>query len=225
MTAQVYWIRSTDHTDIFSEGYVGVSKNAEKRWKYGHKWSFFKNQHENKKFSNAIAKYGWDNLIKTIVLIAEEKYCYEIEKSIRPKKEIGWNIAIGGGKPPITKSRGVDYVSPLKGVPRNTPWMIGRSPSNKGKTHSEQTKQKIANIWKGKKHSYEHVAKRMESRKLTRIAKGQIKQIVVNGKQYESVKVASIVIGIPEATLKYWANRKGVPGKKYKRIFECRYTR
>ena len=29
----VYWISHPTHTDIFSQGYVGVSKNAQKRFK------------------------------------------------------------------------------------------------------------------------------------------------------------------------------------------------
>ena len=35
MSAQVYWIRAAHHSDIMSEGYVGVSKNASKHWAYG----------------------------------------------------------------------------------------------------------------------------------------------------------------------------------------------
>ena len=29
MSTSVYWIRHKDHTDMFSQGYVGVSKNVE----------------------------------------------------------------------------------------------------------------------------------------------------------------------------------------------------
>ena len=31
MSTQVYWIRAAHHSDITSEGYVGVSKNSNKR--------------------------------------------------------------------------------------------------------------------------------------------------------------------------------------------------
>jgi hypothetical protein len=79
---------------MFAEGYVGVSENVEKRWK--EHLLFTKNQH----LKNAINKYGWDNLIKEVVLIGEEEYCYDLEAKIRPTKKIGWNIAEGGAKPP-----------------------------------------------------------------------------------------------------------------------------
>lgn len=120
MSASVYWIHHKDHIDMFSQGYVGVSKNIEARWFRHSRYS------ENQHLKAAIKKYGWNNLVKEIVVIGEEKYCYELETKIRPSKQIGWNIAEGGAKPPITQYRGNNYVSPLKGISRPTPWAIGR---------------------------------------------------------------------------------------------------
>jgi hypothetical protein len=80
---------------MFSQGYIGVSKNAERRWEEHLKKS------ENRHFRFAINKYGWENLVKEQILIAEEDYCLDIERKLRPAVDIGWNIAIGGGKPPV----------------------------------------------------------------------------------------------------------------------------
>jgi hypothetical protein len=120
MSTSVYWIHHKDHTDMFSQGYVGVSKNIEARWFRHSRYS------DNQHLKSAIKKYGWDNLIKEVVLIGEETYCYKLETKIRPTKQIGWNIAEGGAKPPVTQYRGDDYVNPLKGISRPTPWSIGR---------------------------------------------------------------------------------------------------
>jgi len=120
MSTSLYWIRCKDHTDMFSQGYVGVSKNTEARFQRHSKYS------DNQHLKAAIKKYGWNNLVKQIVLIGEEKYCYDLETKIRPTRQIGWNIAEGGAKPPITQCRGAEYISPLKGVARPTPWAIGR---------------------------------------------------------------------------------------------------
>jgi hypothetical protein len=120
MNTSVYWIRHKDHTDMFSQGYIGVSKNTEARFQRHSKYS------DNQHLKAAIKKYGWGNLIKQIILIGEETYCYNLESKIRPTKQIGWNIAEGGAKPPITQYRGDNYVSPLKGISRPTPWNIGR---------------------------------------------------------------------------------------------------
>ena len=138
MSTSLYWIHHKDHTDMFSQGYVGVSKNTEARWFRHSRYS------DNQHFKAAIKKYGWDNLIKEVVVIGEETYCYDLESKIRPSKQIGWNIAEGGAKPPTTQYRGDDYVSPLKGQKRNTPWMFGRKVSDREKKlASERKKVKV----------------------------------------------------------------------------------
>lgn len=172
MSAVIYWIRAKDHTDITCQGYIGVAKNASKRW-WSHKWAIKANRHENPILSNAVNKHEWDNLIKEIVLIAEESYCYETEQKLRPNYKIGWNLAIGGFKPPTTKPRGDDYVSPLKGKTRLTPWMFGRSPANKGVASSEETRAKLAAKKKGTKQMPEQIAKRVASRRATLAAQGR----------------------------------------------------
>lgn len=221
--SSIYWIRTKNHSDILSEGYIGVSKDVKTRWEYGHFWSYKNNRHDNPKLSNAIKKHGWDNLVKEVIVIGDEKYCYEIEQKLRPTEEIGWNLAIGGRKPPPSKPRGDGYVSPLKGIHRDTPWMIGRVPASKGKKASAETRAKLSLVHKGKKHSPEHLEKRMQSRRITRIARGQIKPFIVNGIEYEDVKIASNVLKIPQATLQWWAYGKGKPSKKYSYITECRW--
>lgn len=138
MTNFVYWIHHKDHTNVFNDGYVGVTKNIKLRFNRHHKHC------ENEHLKNAILKYGWDNLIKQIIVIADEKYCYDLETKLRPKKQIGWNIAEGGCKPPICKPRGEGYVSPLKGKHFPTPWMMGRKNSEKSRqAASERKKVKV----------------------------------------------------------------------------------
>jgi hypothetical protein len=123
---------------MFSQGYIGVSKNTKARFEQHSKYS------DNQHLKAAIKKYGWDNLIKQILLIGEEKYCYDLETKIRPTKQIGWNIAEGGKKPPMTQYRGDNYVSPLKGKKKQTPWLFGRKVSDKQKQlASERRKVKV----------------------------------------------------------------------------------
>lgn len=92
--SSVYWIRQTSHIDMFSQGYVGVSNDFERRIRH------HKTKPQNSHLANAINKYGWDNLVKEVVLIAEDTYCYDIEAKLRPSDNIGWNLVVGGGKPP-----------------------------------------------------------------------------------------------------------------------------
>ena len=39
MSTSIYWIHHKDHTDVFSQGYIGVSKNTEARFKRHGKYS------------------------------------------------------------------------------------------------------------------------------------------------------------------------------------------
>ena len=169
MTAEVYWSRAPHHSDMTSEGYVGVSKNSNKRWLYGHKWAHTKGRHDNPRLSNAIAKHGWDSLIKTVVVVADEAYCYELENKLRPTSDIGWNLALGGCKPPISKFRGSDYISPLKGVPRPTPWLVGKV----GHAPSHEACVAGGKKAKGRKQTPEQVAKRVAARRATLESQGR----------------------------------------------------
>jgi hypothetical protein len=129
MASVVYWIAHKSHTDMFSQGYIGVSNNHTKRW-YTHSWKT-----ENVHFFNAIKKYGWDNLDKKIVLIAEDGYCLDIEKKLRPSKNIGWNIAMGGGKPPSATGK--------KFGPMSEATKAKVSASKKGFKHTPETEAKV----------------------------------------------------------------------------------
>jgi len=91
----VYWIHHPTHTDMFSQGYVGVSMDAERRFDEHLKKS------DNRHFKYAINKYGWDTLVKKQILIADKQYCLDMEKKIRPTDGIGWNLVAGGGFPPL----------------------------------------------------------------------------------------------------------------------------
>lgn len=87
----VYWVKQISHYDKITEGYVGITKNFNERMK-SHK--------KNKSithFTSAIRKYGWNNLIKSVIykdLTLQE--ALEIEYKLRSKQNIGWNSQKGG---------------------------------------------------------------------------------------------------------------------------------
>lgn len=168
---------------MFSQGYVGVSSNAQKRW-YGHKL-----KPQNGHFSNAINKYGWDNLIKKVVLIGDENYCLEIEEKLRPANNIGWNLVKGGGKPPSSlgkkfgpmpdavklklsiAKKGFRHKPEVEAkVTQNlfvhgiaTRFPKGQEPWNKGKPMLQHVKDAILKANTGRVHSEEEKEKRAKS--------------------------------------------------------------
>ncbi len=131
MTAHsVYWIRKPEHTDMFSQGYIGVSKH------WGKRVIEHSRRKDNFYLANVTAKYGWDALVKTQIVIGAEDYCLEIEAKLRPTDKIGWNLVRGGGKPPL-----------LTG-PR--PNLKGRPSPRKGVKLSDELKAKMGAPKRGK---------------------------------------------------------------------------
>lgn len=90
----VYWIHKRLDYDFNTQGYIGITKNLHRR--------FLQHKNYGKSYilTNAINKYGWDNLSKTILVSdIDLELAQLIEEMLRPTKEIGWNIATGGGEP------------------------------------------------------------------------------------------------------------------------------
>lgn len=129
--AFVYWIRLKEHTDIFTQGYVGITtKTVDER---------FTRHRENANCVNgvktilhkAFLKYGSHNLIVECIVECSKEYASWFESVLRPKRYIGWNIATGG-----------------------------EAPMNmQGFKHSDETKLIMRELKLGKKQSREHVEK------------------------------------------------------------------
>ena len=98
----VYWIRKVEHTNIYTEGYVGVSTNIERRWRE-HVTEARANRHPNSFLCNVINKHYPDNLIFEIVYLSNEDNCYNYEEMLRPETNIGWNLRSGGPVGKITE--------------------------------------------------------------------------------------------------------------------------
>ncbi len=144
MTAVVYWLKYDDHLDPYSEGYIGVSSNFEKR----------KSTHMSGSTGNHI--YNRIQNGATFVIIHEcdsLESALELENSYRPNDNIGWNIARGGGYPPSQLGKSYDKQK-LKGENRTSAQKAankiqaekirGRIGPRKDAVLSEETKAKIS---------------------------------------------------------------------------------
>lgn len=139
--AFVYWLHLPEHTDIFSEGYIGfTSKTVEHRYK-GHLKEAKRNRTFNYPVYNAIRKYGNSLVLDTIVDGADD-YCLDIESKLRPERKIGWNLQEGGNK----GTKGID-------VTAETREKI--SAAGKGRVLSEAHKKAIGDSNRKEKHSEE----------------------------------------------------------------------
>lgn len=97
--AFVYWIHLASHTDMLTQGYIGVTKKTVKM-------RYSEHCRSAKKLDNciiykAINKHG-KSLIVTTLVEADILYCYDLELKLRPEPCIGWNINRGGSCAPMT---------------------------------------------------------------------------------------------------------------------------
>ncbi len=87
----VYWIRLEDHTNIYEQGYVGITSNFVERMRAHRK---------NKRVShltNAAKKYGWKHLVINILWAdLSQQQALDFEANLRPSQNIGWNSQQGG---------------------------------------------------------------------------------------------------------------------------------
>jgi hypothetical protein len=89
----LYWIRTEEMTDIFVDGYVGISVKPDYRFSQ-HNNKAKVGKIYNKAFLKAL-KNGTD--IQQIILVGSVNYCKEIENKLRSLFYMGWNVAPGGG--------------------------------------------------------------------------------------------------------------------------------
>ena len=116
MKVYVYWIHNINHTNPYTEGYIGISTKPINRFKY----------HSNLKCADNYPLYEAikKGAVQTILhefKTREEALEREIE--YRPKEKIGWNIIPGGTDVPSRKGK----PSPMGML---------------GKTHKEESNQK-----------------------------------------------------------------------------------
>jgi len=148
----VYWLHLPEHTDITSQGYVGVSIDPTQRlWE--HKNAAKKGTHHNKYLARIINKH---ELIQSIIVTGNTKECYAYEEELRPTKNIGWNLNRGGDCPPSNQGKKFS----AKHCANITKSKLGK----KRAPITNETKQKISQAHTGRKHSEEHKEKVRQAR-------------------------------------------------------------
>lgn len=139
----VYWIRHINHTDILSQGYVGITSNTpEKRFKQHIQYHLRQKIKSN--FNNAINKYHpEDSLILETICLTSKEHALFIENKLRPDDLIGWNICKGGqiGLPKLTDAQ---VQLGRKRSKENTPRRKGEQHPCYGIPFSDERKQALS---------------------------------------------------------------------------------
>lgn len=137
----VYWIHLPEHTDIFSEGYVGITtKSLEKRFQQ-HRYQARKG---GLHLINKVVRKYEEQLVVDTKIVSTLDYCLDIENKLRPEPFIGWNSSAGGKW--VGKS---DYRTPeevrekisesVKRTHQERPWLADNHSKNmKGRTWTDE---------------------------------------------------------------------------------------
>lgn len=149
----LYWIRLPEHTDILSEGYIGVTGvSVETRFK---KHVSSANTRDNRKGSriliNALIKYGYSSVIVETLVVGDRDYIYDLEYKLRPLERIGWNTIAGGVQSPASNPSVKERIgNSNRGKVRTHKCKKLLSEKLKGRVVSEVTKQKMSKSRTGK---------------------------------------------------------------------------
>jgi len=186
-TCYVYWIRRSVHTDIKTEGYVGITSDIERRFR----------QHKNSvdlNYTSALveALREYDDIVFEVIEtcnIREEAKA--VERSLRPEYKIGWNVAKGGGGSSIVGPFSKNHIKNLCIAAKNKPPVSEEtrrkmSESQTGLTKSQEHRRKIGEAHKGKVCS---------DKKKEKLRSAFSKPIDVDGIIYPSRKAAMEAIG------------------------------
>jgi hypothetical protein len=90
--ATIYWIHLATHTDIETQGFIGVSTNYLKRFQT-HRNASVKNTHTNQQLATAFNTHS--DIVVDVFMMGTKSFCYQIEATLRPRPNIGWNLAPG----------------------------------------------------------------------------------------------------------------------------------
>jgi group I intron endonuclease len=141
-----------------SEGYIGFTVQPFATRMLAHRNAASQNKPHT--ICKAIRKYGWDALVKTVLCVGDKDYCLALEKRLRPKEHIGWNIGIGGGAAfigckhsPQARQR---MSAAMKGKPKSAEARIKVSIAHKGRKHTEQARKNMSRAAKLRGFTEQH---------------------------------------------------------------------
>ena len=164
--AFVYWIHLPEHTDMFSQGYIGItSKTVTGRYKQ-HKARSLRGCKRH--LYNAIRKHG-DSLVVDTIIEGSFDYCKDVEFKLRPTIDIGYNHGVGGVTPNLGRKLSDETKAKIgasklgKSLTFSEEHCRNLSIANTGKVQSESAKQKIREKATGRIKTKESIAKFSEA--------------------------------------------------------------
>ena len=183
------------HTSPSGKVYIGITSSpVNRRWQNG------KGYRQNKYFSSAISKYGWDNFDHEIVCTnLSSSEAFEMEKLLirfynSTDRRFGYNQSTGGESGACGVHPSQETIEKLRiastGRKRGAEELKKFSEKMRGHPVSKETREKISNSLKGKPHKHSQ-----ETLRKIAIANGKPVICIETGEIFCSVADASRSIG------------------------------
>lgn len=209
--AEVYWIRKQSHTDMFSEGYIGVtSRTAQERYQE-HIYAAQCRKGKKSVIHKAIIALGKDNLVVQTICKCTEEYAYWLENKLRPEPNTGWNVSTGGEKPPGVKGLPVSEETRKKlskaqkgkkVSPEEADRLRAMSKAIAERGVSEETRRKMSEANKGRSRHTEYQKQRIREAAKLRIGEKRSEEVKL--RQSESFKKKGYW-NLPRSNKDVWA--------------------
>lgn len=126
-----------------TQGYVGITaRSANER--FAEHLGEARRGSENTLY-RAMRKYG-DKIVIEPLVVADEEYCLNLERKLRPVEHIGWNVVAGGGEPPKHTSHTEEAKARISVAVRtrgSTPARVRAAQARRGVPRSDASKAKM----------------------------------------------------------------------------------
>lgn len=161
--AFVYWIHLKEHTDILTEGYVGITSRTVEIRASQHRLAGRSNR-ANFGIAKVFKEYG-DLLIFDTLCECSIEYAGELENKLRPVECIGWNLAAGGNTVSMTTEGRKRISVASKGKPKPQHVLDAMNNARLAKPVSDESRRKWSAWATGRVNSPETRLKISQNRK------------------------------------------------------------
>lgn len=201
--ACVYWIHHPTMSDYYTEGYVGVTTEFDRRSTV-HMSNLRNNKHENIHLQRA---YNINSDVAiSVIFVGYEQDCYALEEELRPYRNKAWNINAGGTKPPAYdgRPRPKGGKGPVKSV--TSPSGVVFESRKAAAQHYGVTEDTIRNWLKDPTKPWAKRASVQQDKKydVTQHTDALKRPIHTPTGVFESVKAAAAAYGVVHGTVNYW---------------------
>lgn len=155
----LYWIHLSSHSDISCEGYIGITNRPEIRFQEHLRES-------TKQFGSRNVLYEklrtYENVSYSILCYGDKEYIRQLEITLRPKWQIGWNYSPGGYSGGATPGRKTGWKQTKESNNKRKVSLSGKRNGMFGKQQSDYQKSKAGGKGKFKPGTSKYLKNKFE---------------------------------------------------------------